>query len=135
MRYRSRGYQGPGGDINLTPLIDLVFILLILFLVTASFVKESGIEVDNPTAHTSVRQERGNLVVSITAEGEFWIGGRQVERRLLRAEIGRLQAQNPEGTLIIAADRKARTDWLLEAMDQGRLAGVKRIALAADPGD
>lgn len=117
--------------VNLTPLIDMVFILLIFFLVTASFTKEAGIDVDRPSAETAVRQERGNLVIAISANGEIWIENQQVDIRAVRGHVQRLHAQNPEGTVIITADRDARSGLMVNVMDQVRLAGVSSVAIAA----
>lgn len=117
--------------VNLTPLIDMVFILLIFFLVTASFTKEAGIDVDRPSAETAVRQERGNLVIAISADGEIWIDNQQVDIRAVRGHVQRLHAQNPEGTVIITADQNARSGLMVNVMDQVRLAGVSNIAIAA----
>lgn len=117
--------------VNLTPLIDMVFILLIFFLVTASFTKEAGIDVDRPSAQTAVRQERGNLIIAISQNGEIWIDNQQVDIRSVRAHVQRLQAQNPEGTVIITADQQSRSGLMVDVMDQVRLAGVSNIAIAA----
>ncbi|MCS3902556.1 biopolymer transport protein ExbD [Methylohalomonas lacus] len=117
--------------VNLTPLIDMVFILLIFFLVTASFTKESGIDVDRPSAETANRQERGNLVIAISQNGEIWIDNNQVDIRSVRAHVQRLHAQNPEGTVIITADKQSRSGLMVDVMDQVRLAGVSNIAIAA----
>lgn len=117
--------------INLTPLIDIVFILLVFFIVTSSFVKESGIDVERPSAATAVRKERGNIIVSITKDGEIWLDRQVVDRRALRGRIERLYAENPEGTVVIVADRNSRTGLMVEVMDQARLAGVTKIAVAA----
>jgi len=117
--------------VNLTPLIDMVFILLIFFLVTASFTKEAGINVDRPSAQTATRQERGNLVIAISQNGEIWIDNKQVDLRSVRAHVQRLHAQNPEGTVIITADQQSRSGLMVDVMDQVRLAGVSNIAIAA----
>jgi biopolymer transport protein ExbD len=131
MRLSHTEQQASSIGINLTPLIDLVFILLIFFLVTTSFTKESGIDVNRPTAQTAVRQERGNLVIGVSRGGEIWIDNQQVDIRSVRAHVERLHAQNPEGTVIILADRESRTGLLVEVMDQVRLAGVTNVAIAA----
>lgn len=132
MRLSHTEPQAASIGINLTPLIDLVFILLIFFLITTSFTKESGIDVDRPTAQTAVRQERGNLVIGIRRGGEIWIDNQQVDIRSVRAHVERLHAQNPEGTVIILADRESRTGLLVEVLDQVRLAGVTNVAIAAN---
>ena len=118
-------------SVNLTPLIDMVFILLIFFLVTASFTKESGIDVDRPTAQTAVRQEQGSLIIAINKDGEIWIDNQMVDIRSLRAHVERLHAQNPEGTVIILADKNVRTGATIEVLDQVRLASVNNVAIAA----
>ena len=132
MRY-SHTEQESSANINLTPLIDVVFILLIFFLVTASFTKEAGIDVNRPTAQTAVRQERGNLIIAISKNGEIWIDNNKVDIRTIRAHIEHLHAQNPEGTVIILADKDARTGATVDVLDQVRLAGVTNVALAAQP--
>ncbi len=118
-------------NINLTPLIDMVFILLIFFLVTSSFTKESGIEVDRPTAQTAVREEQGSMIIGITKDGKIWIENNQIELRAVRAHVEHQYAQNPEGTIIILADKSARTGITVDVLDQVRLAGVTNISIAA----
>ena len=118
-------------EINLTPMLDIVFIMLIFFVVTASFVKESGVDVSRPQASTAVRKEHGNILVGITAEDEVWIDKRRVDVRAVRANIERLHAQNPEGAVVIQADKAAKTGLLVQVIDQARLAGVADVSIAA----
>ncbi|MDX1519422.1 MAG: biopolymer transporter ExbD, partial [Gammaproteobacteria bacterium] len=87
MRYRHVQEQNVAANVNLTPLIDMVFILLIFFLVTASFTKEAGIEVDRPTAQTAVRQEKGSLIIGVSETGEIWIDNQVVDIRSIRAHV------------------------------------------------
>ncbi|MGR9116609.1 MAG: ExbD/TolR family protein [Gammaproteobacteria bacterium] len=131
MKIHSEDEETGANEINLTPLIDMVFILLIFFVVTSSFVKESGIEVNRPTAQSAERQERGNIIISVTKNGEIWIDRRKVDVNALRANVDRLHAENPEGSVIIASDRDARTEVLVQALDQARLAGVANVSIAA----
>lgn len=133
MRNRhSRQQSGGIADINMTPLIDMVFILLIFFIVTTSFVKETGVDVNRPTAKTAVKKERANILVSIKANGEIWMDKRQIDRRAVRANVERMHAENPEGSVIILADEEAKTGLLIEVMDQARLAGVANVSIAAE---
>jgi biopolymer transport protein ExbD len=132
MRYSHTDPESSAANVNLTPLIDMVFILLIFFLVTASFTKESGIDVNRPTAQTAVRQERGNLIIAIDKDGEIWIDNQHVDIRTIRAHIEQLHAQNPEGTVIILADKETRTGATVDVLDQVRLAGVTNVAIAAE---
>ncbi|HDY83706.1 MAG: biopolymer transporter ExbD [Gammaproteobacteria bacterium] len=119
-------------ELDMTPMLDIVFIMLIFFIVTASFVKESGVTVSTPQAQTAAQQENANIFIAITAEGEVWIDRRPVDPRSVRAIVARLHADKPEGSVIIQSDEEAATGRLVEVMDQVRLAGVEKIAIAAD---
>jgi biopolymer transport protein ExbD len=119
-------------DIDMTPMLDIVFIMLIFFIVTTSFVKESGIDVNRPTAQTAERKERGHIIVSIKANGEIWIDKRVVDIRAVRANVARLHAENPLGSVIIAADRDTKTHILVKVMDQIRLAGISNASIATE---
>jgi len=118
-------------EINITPMLDVVFIMLIFFIVTASFVKESGIDVNKPEAQTSVAKEKANILIAIDASGNIWIDRRQVDPRAVRANIERLHSENPQGTVVIQADEDARTGVLVQVMDAARLAGVYDVAIAS----
>ncbi len=131
MRHSHTEQETTAANVNLTPLIDVVFILLIFFMVTASFTKESGIEVDRPTAETTIRQEQASLIIAINKEGEIWIDNKHVDIRSIRAHIEQLHAQNPEGTVIIMADKNSLTGTTVAVLDQVRLSGVSNVAIAA----
>lgn len=135
MRKRNDIELSIASKVNLTPLIDVVFILLIFFVVTSSFVKESGVEVRRPTAHTAVVQERANIIVAITDAGDIWVDGQRVDIYTLRTQIEGLHAENPEGTVVIQADAQSRTGLAIEVLDQIRLAGVTNVAFAASTAD
>lgn len=126
--------QEQEASVDITPMLDVVFILLIFFIVTATFVKTSGIEVDTPKASTSVAQEKANILIAIDINNKVWINRREVDIRALRPNIERLHAENPKGTVIIQADRMSRNEMLVKVMDASRKAGVYDIALAADKG-
>ena len=128
----STAVQEEESEINITPMLDVVFIMLIFFIVTTSFVKESGIEVNRPSAQTAERNEKGNILVAISENNEIFIDRRKVELRAIRPNIIRLKAENPEGSVIIQADKASQTGLLVEAMDQIRLAGVLEISIAAE---
>ena len=131
MRQR-RNRRKSESEVNLTPMLDVVFIMLIFFIVTASFVKESGIEISRPGASTATRKERGNILIAISANDQIWMNRRQVDPRALRANIERAHAENPQGSVVIQADKAAKTGLLVQVMDAARNAGVKDISLAAD---
>ena len=133
MKFRQEK-KGRGQIINVTSLIDVMFLLLIFFIVTASFVKESGIDVNKPEGKTAQAKEQANILIAIDSEGAIWIDRRQVDPRAVRANIERLHAENPQGTVVIQADRDARTGVLVQVMDAARQAGVYDVAIAADNG-
>ena len=118
-------------NIELTPMLDVVFIMLIFFIVTTSFVKESGIEVSRPNAVSAEKQERASIFIAIDSEGQIWLQKRKLEIDAVRANIEKLYAESPEGTVIIQADKKSEIGILVRVMDQVRLAGVKNISIAA----
>ena len=120
-------------QIDMTPMLDIVFIMLIFFVVTASFVKESGIDVNRPEAETAVKQDRANIFVAIDDKGVIWIDNRRVDAAQVRANIERLHAQNPQGSVVIQADEQAVTKQLVAVMDAARAAGVYNISIAAQP--
>jgi biopolymer transport protein ExbD len=133
MRNRhSRKRRDAVAEINMTPLIDMVFILLIFFIVTTSFVKETGVDVSRPSAKTAVKKELANILISITPNDEVWMDKRRIDRRAVRANVERMHAENPEGSVIILADKEAKTGLLIEVMDQARLAGVANVSIAAE---
>lgn len=130
MRRRRKNQEEDGG-IDLTPMLDVVFIMLIFFIVTTSFVKESGLDVNRPSASTAKKKERASILVAISQNGEIWIQKRRVDIRSVRANIERLHAESPEGTVVIQADKTSETGVLVDVMDQIRLAGVESISVAA----
>ena len=132
-RRRHTDQPADESDINLTPLLDIVFIMLIFFVVTTSFVKESGIEVNRPTAQTAERREHSNILIAIAPNGEIWIDKRPVDIRALRAVVERMLAENPEGSVIVQGDREAQIGLLVEVMDQVRKGGVSNVSIAATP--
>jgi biopolymer transport protein ExbD len=131
MRQRHQLRQKTGTELNITPMIDVIFILVIFFLVTTSFVKETGVEVERPVAASAERQERVNILIAINKNGEIWMGGHQLDIRTVRANVEQALAENPESTVIITADKSSTTGLLIQVMDQARLAGVSSVSIAA----
>lgn len=130
--YRSR--QEEEAAIDMTPMLDVVFIMLIFFIVTTSFVKEAGVDVNRPSAQTAEQQSRGNIMIAIRPNGEIWMDKRQVDVRSVRANVERMRAENPEGTVVVLADKESATGLLVEVMDQVRLGGVSNVSIAAADG-
>lgn len=133
MALRPRYRETEEEDINVTPMLDVVFIMLIFFIVTASFTKETGIDVNRPSASTAEVKEQGNILVAITDDGEIWIDKRRVDPRALQANIERLHAENPKGSVVIQADTDSKNGLLVAVMDAARAAGIDNISLAAQP--
>lgn len=132
MARRFRQTEAEGNDIDITPMLDIVFIMLIFFIVTTSFVKESGVKVNRPSAQTTEDKKGNNILVAIRANGEIWIDRRAIDVRAIRANIERLKAENIEGAVIIQADEFAPTGLLVKVMDQIRLAGMSNISISAE---
>jgi biopolymer transport protein ExbD len=116
--------------INLTPMLDVVFIMLIFFIVTASFIKEAGIEVDRPNAKTAVNKKNANIIVAINANNEIWMDRKRVKPQGVRGQIERMHAENPEGSVIIQADKDSYSETLMTVMAAARDAKVA-VAIAA----
>ena len=119
-------------EINLTPMLDVVFIMLIFFIVTASFIKEAGLDVNRPDSPvTQTKPEDANILVAIDANNDIWIDRRLIDPRAVRANIERLHAENPQGSVVIQADKESKTDTLIQVMDAARQAGVFNVSTAA----
>jgi len=118
-------------EINITPMLDVVFIMLLFFIVTATFVKEAGIDVHRPDAATAVKKENANILIAIGPNNDIWIDRRMVDVRSVRPNIERLHAENPQGSVVIQADKESKTDTLIQVMDASRQAGVCTVSIAA----
>ncbi len=123
--------RGREAEINLSPLIDLVFLLLIFFMVTTSFVRETGVDVQRPSASTATLTENGNILVAVSRVGTIHFDGKQIDIRSVRSHITRALSENPEGSVVIIADKVSYTGLVIRVMDQCRLAGAERVSVAA----
>lgn len=118
-------------EINLTPMLDVVFIMLIFFIVTTSFVKETGVEVNRPSAKSAQQKSKANILIAIRDNDEIWIDKRMVDLRSIRANIERLKAENnSDSSVIIQSDVESKTGVLVNVMDQVRLAGIFNISIS-----
>lgn len=117
-------------NIDMTPMLDVVFIMLIFFIVTASFVKEAGIDVNRPEASTAQKKANTSILIAISPNDEIWINKRRVDVRAVQANIERLRAENPQGSVVIQADKKSTTEALMKVLDASRAAGVMDAAVA-----
>jgi biopolymer transport protein ExbD len=125
-----RGKQ-TASEVNLAPLIDMVFILLIFFLVNTSFVKETGIEVSRPTASTATVQAKTTILIAIDPQNRVFMDRREIDPRAVRANVARALAENPEGAVVVVADKASNTGVAIQVMDGCRLAGAENVSLAA----
>ncbi|HOP22721.1 MAG TPA: biopolymer transporter ExbD [Gammaproteobacteria bacterium] len=128
---RRRHFHEDEAEINITPMLDVVFIMLIFFIVTTSFVKETGVSVNRPQASTAQKVEKGNILIAIKDNGQIWINKREVDIRAVRAVVEKMHAENPEGSAVIIADKGSRTGDLVTVMDQIKAAKVEKISIAA----
>ena len=123
--------QEEEAEINLTPMLDVVFIMLIFFIVTAVFVKEPGIQVDRPTALTAMVPDGAAIFIAVSSQNELWIDGRSVDLAGLKPVIERLHSENPEGGVVIQADNESMNEFVLAAMDAAKESGISDVTLAA----
>ena len=121
-------------EINLTPMLDVVFIMLIFFIVTATFIKEAGIQVERPDAFTADKQDDASILIAISAADEIWVDRKERDPRALRGVIERLHAENPKGSIVIQADEGSTHEALVIVMEAAKSAGVTNVAIASDEG-
>ena len=123
--------QRRDSEINIAPLIDMVFILLIFFLVTTSFVKETGVEVQRPIASTARHIKKGNILVAVTKDGAIYMENRQVDLHAVRALVKRALQDIPGASVIVIADEYSYTGIVTKVIDECRKAGAKNVNIAA----
>ena len=120
-------------EINLTPMLDVVFIMLIFFIVTANFIKEPGLEINRPDSATAETQENAAILIAVGSNDEVWMDGRRIDVRQVKANVVKMLADNPKGSVVIQADEQAVADTIIKVMDGAREAGVNAISLASEP--
>ncbi len=121
-------------EINLTPMLDVVFIMLIFFIVTATFIKEAGIQVERPDTVTADTQDDAAILIAISATDEIWIDRQKRDPRQVRSIIERLHAENPKGGIVIQADEESTNEMLVVVLEAAKGAGVSNVAIASDDG-
>ena len=119
-------------DINLTPMLDVVFIMLIFFIVTATFIKQAGIDVLRPDALTAAPKPTVSVLVAVGKEGDIWIDKKKVEAAAVRASIEKLRAENPRGSMVVQADREAPYKGVKAVLDAARAAGLSEVAISTE---
>ena len=133
MALRSHAPDQEDHGIDLAPMLDFVLNLLIFFIITTSFVKQTGAIIDKPFAETAEHRESGNLLVAIKPNGEIWMDRKQLDLRELRPAIEKLHIERPDDTIVIIADKMSPAGQVAKVMDEARKAGVKDIAISAQP--
>lgn len=118
-------------ELNMAPLIDMIFILLIFFLVTTNFVKTSGVVVKRPIAATARAQQHTNIIIAVTKAGTIYINHRVVDIRSLRSRMERFKHENPTGNVVITADKDSLFGRSISVLDQVRAAGISNVVVAA----
>jgi len=118
--------------IDLTPMLDVVFIMLIFFIVTTSFVKEAGIDVNRPKASQAKSKPSATIFLAIRANGEVWLDKRAVDVERVGAQIEKMLAESPTDTVIVQADKESKHGVVVSVMDQIKLAGIEKIVIAAE---
>ena len=131
-RNRSLMAEEEENEINLTPMLDVVFIMLIFFIVTASVIKEAGIQIERPDAPTAERQEDAAILIAISPNDEIWIDRKETDPRAVRGVIEKLHAENPKGSIVIQADEESTNEMLVIVMEAAKQAGVANVAIATD---
>lgn len=126
-----RHIQEEAAEIDMTPMLDVVFIMLIFFIVTTSFVRESGLTVNKPEA-VNAKESNGNIMVGVSPLGDVWMQKKKVDMGHVRTLIEQAKAQYPESSVVIVADKDAPSGVVIQVMDQARLAGVQKVSIAAE---
>ena len=134
MRRQSFSNNAPEEEstIDITPMLDVVFIMLIFFIVTATFVKEAGTDVIRPDAETALRQQKANILIAVTSNNEIWIDGNEVDERQVKPKIEQLRAENPQGSVVIQADKGSKTEKVMKVMEAANSVGVTNVAIATE---
>lgn len=126
------GRRSEETELNMAPLIDMIFILLIFFLVTASFVKQSGVFVTKSIAETAEEKNKTNLILGITRDNEIYIEGREIDIRDVKGQMERFLLENPDGYVVISPDKDSRAEITLKVQDYCRDAGIKNLSISAE---
>ncbi len=121
---RIRNKQEEDAKIDITPMLDVVFIMLIFFIVTASFIKESGVRVEKPEAETAIKKPKATILLAIDRNNEIWLDKNNIDSRAIKATIGRLRAENPEGEVVVQADVESTAEMVIKVVEALQDAGI-----------
>mgnify|MGYP001200400668 FL=1 len=133
MRKIAKGQDQGGAEIDLTPMLDVVFIMLIFFIVVASFIKEAGVEVNRPDDNQPDNPEDStSILVEVASDNQIWMENRRVDIRAVRANIQRLLAEDPEAPVTIKVEKGAEAGIVVDVADAARESGVVAVNWASD---
>jgi biopolymer transport protein ExbD len=132
MGRRTKAVEEDQNAIDLTPMLDVVFIMLIFFIVTASFIKEAGIEIDRPEATTSMLNKDASILIAVSSNNEVWIDKNRVDIRAVKTSIERLYAENPQGAVVIQADDNSNIETLTKVAEAAREVGILDISVSTE---
>jgi len=132
MRRVSRSRQEEESKIDITPMLDVVFIMLIFFIVTASFIKESGANVVKPQAETQEKKPKATILLAISEKDEIWLDRRKLDPRAVKANLNRLRAENPEGEVIVQADEDSSAETVMKVIEALKDAGIQVPTIATE---
>ena len=132
MRTRTRKTEAEGQAIDLTPMLDVVFIMLIFFIVTASFIKTPGIEVKRVEAETADSYKKASILVAVNSKSEVWMDKKRVEKAALKLELTRMYSENPKGGMVIQADNESQIEMVAEVADIARDIGITPVAVSVE---
>lgn len=118
-------------ELSIAPLIDCVFLLLIFFMVTTTFTKETGVKISKPVAKKTDVLLAQNMLIAITEKGEYWYDGRRLTLSSIQTEVRDHLDEYPDTNVVILADKKSITEWVVDALDEAKQAGAKKISIAA----
>ncbi|MBF0197239.1 MAG: biopolymer transporter ExbD [Planctomycetes bacterium] len=121
--------RAQNAEINIAPLLDMVFILLIFFMVTTHFTKDLGLEIDKPSASSAKSLMNESIALAISEDGDLYFNGRRISLFALDASIRRALVHNPSASVMIVADKRSVTESLIEVYDTCKLAGADKIAV------
>ncbi len=130
--YSFLGNNNTSATIDMGPLIDMVFILLIFFIVTTNFTRQTGVDVTKPKAESAVSQGKKTIMIGITREGTIHMYGRQMDLERLESLVEEEVTRNPETSIVIVSDKEANIGMAVEVMDKCNLAGAKKVSIAAE---
>ena len=135
MHYTRRHAHTEEAEINITPMLDIVFIMLIFFIVTTSFTRETGAVIVKPVADQAMSLRNGTILIGVRSNDDIWMGKRHVDLSDVRSMIETAKAENPKGSVVVVADKDSSIGTVTRVMDQVKLAGVTGVAIAADNRD